>query len=129
MHQQPTHRVHAEPAIRVLAAVHPDGLADLLGVLALEGELGGVLNDQDGTRGRGDTLACRIEVPGEDVAFTHPVVGEEPVGRLGVGPVLACQRDAAAHRPGHLVKQCAQTAAQPFVGEAAAGKFIVNPCA
>jgi hypothetical protein len=40
--------VHPKPVILILTAVHPDGLADLLGVLALGGELRNVLNDQEG---------------------------------------------------------------------------------
>ncbi|WP_406567478.1 transposase [Azospirillum canadense] len=67
VHQQPTHGVHAEPALLVLTAVHPDGLADLLGMLALEGELRGVLNDRERAGRRGDPLAGRVEVAGENV--------------------------------------------------------------
>ena len=120
--------MHPKPVILILTAVHPDGLADLLGVLALGGELRNVLNDQEGAGGRGDTPAYRVESAGEDVLFTSAVVGEESVGRLRVGSVLASQKDAATHRPGHLIEQRAQKVAQSFVGKAAAGQFIVDPC-
>nr|WP_247892731.1 hypothetical protein [Azospirillum baldaniorum] len=127
VHQQPTHGVHAEPALLALTTVDPDGLANLLRMLTLEGKLRGVLNDQDGAGGCGDPRACRIEVAGENIRVAHPLVGEEPVGRLGVGPVLAGQRNAVAHPPGHLIEQRAQASPQPLVGKVAAGEFILDP--
>ena len=48
MHEKGAHRVHPEAAGFVLTAVHAAGDADRLGALALERELGGFLDYQDG---------------------------------------------------------------------------------
>lgn len=48
LHEQAAQRVHAEPTCLVATAVHAAGDADGLTVLALEGERGGVLQDQHG---------------------------------------------------------------------------------
>jgi hypothetical protein len=50
--------VHPEAANFVLAAVHAVGDANRFGALALVGEFRRVLDDQDGTIGRGEAVAC-----------------------------------------------------------------------
>ena len=39
----------------------------------------------------GDPVLRRIEVAPKDLLFAHPLVGEEAIGRLRAGPVLAGQ--------------------------------------
>ena len=54
VHEEAADRVHPEPAGSVPAAVHAVGDADRLRVLALQRELGRVLDDQDQAIGRGE---------------------------------------------------------------------------
>ena len=63
----------------------------------LEDELGGVLQQQDRAHARRKTVARRREVAAQNVGLVHPRVGEKPVGRFGIRPILAGQRDAGAH--------------------------------
>ena len=111
----------------VLAAVHAVGDADRLGALALEGELGRVLEHQDGAVGRGEPVTRGLEVAGQDLRLADPVVGEEAVGGLRVGPVLAHERQAAADRAVHPLDQLAQALAQTLVREGASGELALPP--
>lgn len=97
MHQQPAGGVGAHAALPVIAAVAFVGPADPVGTLALEGELGRVLEDEDGAMGSDDAAARRLDVARQDIPLADPVVDEEPLGRLGVGPVLARQGKALSH--------------------------------
>jgi hypothetical protein len=89
VHEKAADRVHAEAAGFVATAVHPIGEADRLGPLPPEGELGRVLEDQDRAAGGGEAIPRRPEMTGEDLRFADPLIGEEAVSRLRVGPVLA----------------------------------------
>src|SRR3954447_20434769 len=127
VHQQPADGVHAEAALLVLAAVDPAGLADPLGPPSPVGELGRVVEHHDRAADAGGPVAGRAEVAAEDLALADPVVGEETVGRLGGGPVLAGERDALPYRARHLGEQRAQPSAQPLVGEPASRDLVVDP--
>ena len=78
----------------VLAAVHAADDADRLGALALERELGGVLDHQDGAVRRGEAVARGLEMAGQDLCLADPLIGEEAISRLRVRPVLARERQA-----------------------------------
>src|SRR3954453_8176547 len=127
VHQEPADRVLAIPALLVLAAVDPAGLADPLGPPPPVGELGGVVEHHERAADAGGPVSRRAEVAGEDLAFADPVIGEEAVGRLGVGPVLAGEGDAPAHRAPHPDEQRTQPSAQPLVGEPASGDLAIDP--
>src|SRR3954469_16402363 len=89
VHQQPADGVLAIPALLVLAAVDAAGLADPLGPAPPAGELGRVVEHHDRAADAVGPVARRAEVAAEDLPLADPVVGEEAVGRLGGGPVLA----------------------------------------
>lgn len=63
VHEQAAQRVHADLTGLVATAVHAAGDADGLPALALEGELGRVLQDQHGAVAGPDALARCREVP------------------------------------------------------------------
>ena len=94
-------------------------LADRLGVVAREAELGRVVQDQDRARGRGEAGLGGREVPGQDDPLVDPRVAEEAVGGLGGGPVLAGRRHGAADPPPQVAEDLAQPRLQPPVGELA----------
>lgn len=99
MHQQSAHCVHPETAGLVLSPVDPIREADPIGLLSLKRELRRVLQNQDRTGRRGKTAARRLKVTGENLLLADPVIGKEPTGRLGVGPILARQRMLAPMAP------------------------------
>src|SRR3954447_20734918 len=119
--------VLAIAALLVLAPVDPAGLADPLGPPPPVGELGRVVEYHERADAGGGPVARRENVAGEDLAFADPVIGEEAVGRLGGGPVLAGERDAPAHRARHPREQRTQPPAQPLVGEPASGDLAIDP--
>jgi hypothetical protein len=60
-------------------------------------------------------IARGLEVPSKDGALIDIVVGQEPIGGFGAGPVLACERDRATDAAAELMKQAAQSPAQSCV--------------
>src|SRR4029450_10117721 len=127
VHEKATDRVHPEAAGFVLTAVHAAGDADRLGALALERELGGVLDHQNGAVRRGEAVARGLEMAGEDLRLADPIIGEEAVSRLRVRPVLACERQASPDRAPHTLDEFAQALAQTLVHEHASGELALPP--
>src|SRR4051812_22244094 len=111
----------------VLTAVHAAGDADRLGALALERELGGVLDHQNGAVRRGEAVARGLEMAGEDLRLADPIIGEEAVSRLRVRPVLACERQASPDRARHTLDEFAQALAQTLVHEHTSGELALPP--
>jgi hypothetical protein len=111
----------------VLAAVHAAGDADRLGALALERELGGVLDDQNGAVRCGKAVVRGLEVAGQDLRLADSIMAEEAVGRLCVSPVLARERQACPDRARHALDEFAQALAQTLVHEDASGELILPP--
>lgn len=62
----------------------------------------------------------------DDRVFGDLGIGQEAIGCFGVGPVLACQRKAAADGAGDLDEELAQALVETFVPEAAASEFPVD---
>lgn len=129
MHQESTHRAQQATAILVLAAIQLVHDADLIAALPLVGEFRRVVQDQDRPVRRGEAVTCRLEMPFEDLGLADPLVGEEAVSRLGVGPVLASQRNALAHGVAHPLQQRPQSLVQTRISEAAAGSLPIEPFA
>jgi len=46
-----------------------------------------------------EPIARRLEVASQDLGLADPIIGEEPIGRLGRRPVLAGHRQALADTP------------------------------
>jgi hypothetical protein len=104
MHQDAAKRVMAVATFLVLAAVDVLRNADKFGASALVGELRRILQQQHCAMGRFKACTRRVEVPAQDVAFAHPLIGEEPIGRFGVGPILAGERNALSDPPPIRIK-------------------------
>jgi hypothetical protein len=116
-----------QPAPLVATAVDALRDSDCMRRGALEDELGGVLQQQDRTRARRETVARRREVAAQNVCLVHPRVGEKSIGRLGIRPVLAGKRNAGAHAIAKLPEQFAETTAEPSVAEGARIDFAARP--
>jgi hypothetical protein len=59
-------------------------------------------------------------------SLTLPI-GEETIGRLGIGPVLADQRNALPHCAPDLPKQFAESLAKSGILELGSGEFAISP--
>ncbi len=86
----------------------------------LPGKLRRVMENEDRAIAGGETVARCVEMAPKNIFFAHPVVGEEAVGRLRVGPVLAGQRNALPEPDFHTRDQLAKPAVKPAVAKPAA---------
>ena len=68
-----------------------------------------------------------LEMAGQNLFFTHTIVGEEPIGGLGVGPILADPRNTSANAVGQLLKKFSKPLAVPYVFEPAIRKLLIDP--
>ena len=127
MHQQATDRVHALATALVLAAAHLRGEAHRFGTLALVGKLRRVVKNEDRAVAGGETASRRVEMASKNVFFAHTLVGEEAVGRLRAGPVLAGQRNALPETDLHPFDQLMKATVQAAVAKTAARKLLVEP--
>ena len=90
-------------------------------------EFGRIVEHKDGTVGGDHAVARRLKVTGQDVRFADPVVGEKTIGRLGVGPILADQRNALPHGAPDLRHQLAKPLVQTLVCKTAASELTIKP--
>ena len=127
MHQDAANRVRSEAARLVPSAVYVLGYADRLGALSLVCEFGRVMQDQNETIGGFDTITGRLKMTGQNVCLADPVIGEKAIRSLGVGPILANQRNALPHGAPDLGQQLAEPLAKPRVAKFAPGGFSINP--
>src|ERR1700689_2518395 len=127
MHQDAAKCVMAEATPLILAAVDVLRKADKFGTSALVGELRRILQQQHRASGRFKTYARRVEMPAQDVAFAHPLIGEKPIGRFGVGPILAGERNALSDPAAHSDQKLAKPRAKARILEAALVNFIIDP--
>ena len=88
MHQQFADRVHAVTTGFVLAAAHLCREAHRLRTPAPPGKLRRVMKNEDRAIAGGEPAPSRVEMAPKNIFFAHPVVGEEAVGCLCVGPSL-----------------------------------------
>src|SRR5208283_4215302 len=67
-------------------------------------------------------------VPSKNSFFGDATIGQKTIGRLGVCPVLANQRNALTSAVGELLEESSESLVKPDVLELATGKFTINPC-
>jgi hypothetical protein len=127
MHQDATNRMRSQATGLVTAAVDALGYADRFGLLPLIAELRRVVQYEDRSIGRDHPIVRRLEMTGQDVRFPDPVVREKPIGRLGICPILADQRNALSYGAPDLRQEFAQPLGQTIVGKATAGKLTISP--
>src|SRR5271168_2674349 len=127
MHQDAAGRVVAN---RPVAIGTGDALArDAHGtdITAFETELGRVVQYENRAAGRREPLTCGLEMSGQDLAFTDAIIVEKLIGRFGVGPVLAHQRDACARTRGQLLEQGSKSLAKALIVERTPSEFAIKP--
>ena len=127
MHQDAANRVRSQTTRLVLSAVYVLGYAYRLGFLSLVRELGRVMQDQNEIIGGGHTITSRLKMTGQNIRLADPVIREKAIGSLGVGPILANQRNALPHGAPDLGQQFAESVAKPRIPKFASGCFPINP--
>jgi hypothetical protein len=90
-------------------------------------KLGCVVQHKNETFSGGGTITCRLEMAGQNVRFTDPVIREEAVGCLGVRPILANERNALSDGASNLREQFAESVAEPRVPKLASTNLLINP--
>ena len=65
-------------------------------------------------------------MPRQNGALIDPAVGKKSIRRLGVGPILASQRDGLPEPTGQLPSELPEPSAKPRVTKPAAGQFPVE---
>ena len=81
MHQDAANRVRSEATRLVPPTVNALGDADRFRALALIAKLGCVVQHENEIFGGGGTIACRLEMAGQNVRFADTVIRERS-GRL-----------------------------------------------
>lgn len=69
---------------------------DRLDIITLVGKLGCIVHHQNRAISRRHSISRCVKVAGENLAFTDPVIVQESIRGLRVGPVLANQRNTVA---------------------------------
>jgi hypothetical protein len=111
----------------VASAVDPVGRTDGVRLLPAVGELRRVVQDEDRPIDGGRASPRRSKMSGENVAFVDALIGQEAIGRLGIGPILAGERDASPHGVAHLIEQTAEPLRKPRVPKIASACLLINP--
>ena len=118
---------HSTGGVDPVTTLDHRDLADRLGVISREAELGRVVQDQRRPGGPGEAGLGGREVPGQDEALIDSLVAEESIGGLGGGPVLAGHRDGGADPPSQVAEELCQARLEPLVGELAAIQLAIHP--
>jgi hypothetical protein len=63
----------------------------------------------------------------QNIAFLHARIGKEAVSRLGVGPVLAGQRNCLTHSVTKLFNKFTKPSAQPYIFECRYINLAIGP--
>jgi hypothetical protein len=116
-----------EATCLVATAVYVLGYADRLRTLSLIGKLGRIVQHKQEIVGGGRTITGRLKVTSQDIRLADPIIRQESIGRLGVGPILANQRNALSHSATDLRQQFAKPAAKPRIPKFASSDFPINP--
>ncbi len=117
--------MHQDAALR--ASCRLARKADQIRLLALEAEFRRVMEDEDRSLPRRYALARRLEMTAKNIRLVDPLVGEESIGGLRVGPILTNQRDALTHVAPDLCEQFAEPATKPLILKLASRNFPINP--
>jgi hypothetical protein len=97
------------------------------GASALIGKLRRVLQQQYRATGRFKACTRRVEVPAQNIAFVHPLIGKESIGRFGVGPILARERNALSDPASHPDQKLAKPFAKTRIPEDVLVNFPIDP--
>jgi hypothetical protein len=98
MHHDATEIVRSQTPVLVPSAVDALGEPDRLRLVSPIRELGRVMEQQDQAVVSRHAVAGCLKVAGQNVRLGDPLIGEETIGRLGVGPVLADQLQSCGMR-------------------------------
>ena len=72
-------------------------------------------------------LPCRVEVPRKNHSFVDAWIGEEPVRRFDIGPVLAGEGDGLAQLTRQLPGEPTEPLPQPLIGKGRTLHLLLQP--
>ena len=75
------------------------------------------------------TTPGRIKVTRQDICFIDLVIGQEPIGGFGIGPVLAGVRDRLSHIALEILDQTGKSFIKSPVSEFTPRCFLLDPVA
>ena len=127
MHQHSAHRIVLRPDLAARIGDAGTSLPHGLNVVSLERKFGGVVQHQNRTVCRRQTLSRGLKMAGEDLRFIHSVVIEKSIRRFGVRPVLTRERNTLSRRATHLFEQRAKAASQSLILEIALRELCIYP--
>ena len=127
MHEDAAERMMTVAPFLVLAAGHILRKADEFGASTLVAKLRRILQQEHRAGGRVEACTRRVEMPAQNVAFAYPPVGEEPIGRLGIGPILASKRNALSDPASHPGQKLSKPLPKAHVFEGALVNFLIDP--
>ena len=127
MHQDSADRVDSRTSALCPTVVHLVCDSDRLHSFPLKRKLRRIVHHQHRTITRCKAVMGRLKMTGQDVPLVHTFVGEKPIRRLGVRPVLTHHRDPFAHCAPDLLKQVAEPFAEPSILELAPRDLTLNP--
>jgi hypothetical protein len=128
-------RMHQNSANRVIAGT-PSMLpptadlvrdADRFGSLPLKRELRRVVQDKNDTVICRKAIMCRPKMTRKNILFTNALVGEKAIGRLGIRPILAGNRNAFSHGTADLPQQADQPSPKPDILKFAVASLLLYP--
>ena len=85
-----------------------------------------VVQHEDRAFRRCKAFAGGLKMPGQNRRLIDPPIGKEPICRLGVGPILASQRNGLAQSGCQLPDQLPKSPSKSRVTEPAARQFLVE---
>ena len=86
------------------------------------------MKNQHGPVCRSKTPSRRFEVSGQNLFLTDPLIGEEAISGLCIGPVLTNEGDTFSDAAPEPRKQESESLAQPLIPEHASRQFTFHPC-
>jgi hypothetical protein len=92
------------------------------------GELRCIVKHQNWTIVRpSEAISRRSKVTCQNIGLTDPIIAEETIGSLRIGPVLACPRRSCTNATRQLLQQLSQSLAKAGVRKLTSHDFIVYP--
>src|SRR5947208_26390 len=104
--------------------------SDSLHILAMIGELRGIMQNQHGlVSDGGEPFSGCLKMPGQYVFFADPIIGKEPVSRLRVRPILTDQGNALSYSLRQLPEKLSKSLTQAHIPKLTSCQFLIDPLA
>src|SRR5580700_11603885 len=127
MHQDAADRMRSQATRLVASTIYAFGDADRLRLLPPIRKLCCIMEHKHKPVSGGCAITGGLKVASQNGCLADALVREKAVGRFGVSPILADQRNAFAHGAPKLRKQLPKSLAKPRIPKFASGDLSINP--